>query len=462
MLTIFGKPDASARHCDGVSRRNFLQVGGMAAGGLSLSQLLAMEAQGANGTALPSRGSHKAIINVFLPGGPSHIDLFDLKPNAPSEIRGEFSPIATNVPGIEISEVFPSLAKHADKFAIIRSMADSDGRHDGFQCMTGRRRNEASPAGGWPMMGSPVSKMYGPADPAIPPNLSLMYPTSFRDWGNPQTAGFLGQAHNPMPLVSKDPLKAPDNMTLQGITLERLGDRRRLLAAFDQFRHRVDQSDTLQGMDSFTQQALAVLTTSKLAEALDVSQEDPRILARYGENDPTYQRDGAPKMVRNFLIARRLVEAGARVVSMNYSRWDWHGGDGLNFPRTRQEAPLLDRALTALLLDLEERGLKDDVSVVVWGEFGRTPKINRLNSRDHWPQVSFALLAGGGMNLGQVIGATNRLGEYPVERPIKFQEVFATLYHNIGIDVRTATFDDLSGRPQYLVDSGIEPIAELI
>ena len=167
-------------------------------------------------------------------------------------------------------------------------------------------------------------------------------------------------------------------------------------------------------------------------------------------------------MVRNFLVARRLAEAGARVVSMNFSRWDWHGGDGLNFPRSRQEAPLLDQGLSALVADLHERGLDKDVSVVVWGEFGRTPKINKMNSRDHWPAVTFALMAGGGMRTGQVIGATNRLGEYPIERPIKFQEVFATLYHNAGIDVRSSTITDLHGRPQYLVDSGIEPIRELV
>jgi len=433
-----------------------LKVGGMAAGGLSLSQLLAMEAHAGIGS------SHKAVINVFLPGGPSHIDLFDLKPNAPTEVRGEFSPIRTNVPGMEISEVFPTLAKHADKFAIIRSISDADPQHDGYQCMTGRSQRGTSPAGGWPMLGSTVSKLHGNANPAIPANLSLMYPTGHREWGNPQTAGYVGQAHNPMPLVTKDPLARPEGMTLNGITLERLSDRRRLLTAVDQFRHQLDQSESLPAMDAFTQQALSILTTSKLAEALDLSKEDPRILERYGDNDPTYQRDGAPKMVRNFLIARRLVEAGARVVSMNYSRWDWHGGDGSNFPRTREEAPLLDRALSALLMDLKERGLDKDVSVVVWGEFGRTPKINKMSSRDHWPQVSFALMAGGGMKTGQVIGKTNRLGEHAIERPIKFQEVFATLYHNMGIDVRTATIDDLSGRPQYLVDSGIEPIRELI
>ena len=197
-----------------------------------------------------------------------------------------------------------------------------------------------------------------------------------------------------MSLVAKDPLAKASSMTLKGVTLERLGHRKQLLGAVDRFRRQLDQSADMQGMDSFTQQAMSILTSSRLADALDVSKEDPRIVERYGKNDPTYQRDGAPKMVRNFLIARRLVEAGARVVSMNYSRWDWHGGDGMNFPRTREEAPLLGQGLSALITDLHERGLDKDVSVVVWGEFGRTPKINNRNSRDHWPAVSFALAEG--------------------------------------------------------------------
>jgi hypothetical protein len=428
----------------------------MAAGGLSLSQLLAVDAQAGVGR------SHKAVINVYLPGGPSHLDLFDLKPNAPAEIRGEFSPIRTNVSGMEISQVFPQLATVADKFAIIRSIVGSEGRHDGYQCMTGRTHKDPPPAGGWPMLGSWVSKIHGAVNDAIPPNLSLMYPTGNRTWGEPGTAGFVGPAHDPMSLVAKDPLTRPGGMTLQGITLDRLSDRRQLHQAMDRFRRHVDHSDAVLGVDAFTEQALSILTSSQLVEALDVSREDPKVVERYGKNDPTYQRDGAPKMVQNFLIARRLVEAGARVVSMNYSRWDWHGGDGMNFPRTRQEAPLLDRALTALLQDLDERGLSDDVSVVVWGEFGRTPKINKRNSRDHWPQVSFALMAGGGMRTGQVIGATNRYGEYATERPVSFQEVFATLYHNLGIDTQSVTVEDLRGRPQYLLDSGVQPIRELV
>ena len=456
MLTIFGNADRRGTQCDGTSRRDFLKIGGMAAGGLSLPQLLAMEANGGIGS------SHKAIINVFLPGGPSHIDFFDLKPDAPSEIRGEFSPIRTNVSGIEIGELFPRMAKMMDKFAIIRSIADSEGLHDGYQCMTGRKRKEQPPAGGWPMMGSPVSKICGPVNDSVPANVSLMYPTRTRTWGDAGNGGYIGSAHDPMQLVAKDPLAKPSSMTLQGITLDRLNDRQRLLHTIDQFRHQVDHSDALQGSDTFTQQAMSILTSSRLVEALDLSNEDPRILDRYGDNDPTYQRDGAPRMVRNFLVARRLVEAGARVVSMNFSRWDWHGGDGLNFPRSRQEAPLLDQGLSALVTDLHERGLDQDVSVVVWGEFGRTPKINKMNSRDHWPAVTFALMAGGGMRTGQVIGATNRLGEYPTQRPVTFQEVFATLYHNVGIDVRTSTVVDLQGRPQFLVDSGVEVIRELV
>lgn len=456
MLTILGRHDRHIPHCDGLSRRSFLKVGGMAAGGLSLPQLLAAEARTGSGP------SHKAIINVFLPGGPSHLDLFDLKPDAPAEIRGEFSPIRTNVPGIEICELFPRMAKMMDKFAIIRSLVGSEGAHDCYQCMTGRTRRETAPAGGWPMMGSWVSKVLGPADEAIPANLSLMYPTGNRTWGDPYTAGFIDPAHAPMTMVAKDPLAKASSMTLQGITLERLGDRRQLLSSLDAFRSQFDHSASVEKMDTFSQQAFSILSSSRLVDALDLSQEDPAVVARYGTSDPTYQRDGAPKMVQNFLIARRLVEAGARVVSMNYSRWDWHGGDGMNFPRTREEAPLLDQGLSALVADLHERGLDKDVSVVVWGEFGRTPKINKMNSRDHWPAVSFALVAGGGMRTGQVIGSTNRLGEHAQDRPVTFQEVFATLYHNVGIDPRLVTVQDLQGRPQYLVDSGVEPIRELV
>lgn len=457
MLTIFGRTDTqSTRCCDAYSRRSFLKIGGMALGGIALPQTLRAEAATATGS------NHRAIINIYLPGGPSHIDLWDLKPEAPKEIRGEFKPIPTNVPGIEICELFPKMAQMMDKFIPIRSISDADGRHDAYQCMTGRRFDDRQPPGGWPSAGGFVSKLQGDVNTAVPPNVALMYKTGHREWGESGTGGFLGLRHNPFNLLGREARGSAENMVLQGITLERLQDRRGLMKAFDQLRSNVDASGVMEGMDIYSQKAMGILTTSKLADALDLSKEDPSIVARYGKSDEKFQRDGAPRMIENFCIARRLVEAGARFVAMNYSRWDWHGGDGMNFPMSREEFPLLDQGLSALVTDLHERGLDKDVSVVVWGEFGRTPKINSNNSRDHWPKVSCALLAGGGMRTGQVIGQTNRYGEYAVERPVKFQEVFATLYHNIGLDLNGTRIFDGAGTPRYLVDEGIEPLREVI
>jgi hypothetical protein len=457
MLTLLGRAESKRRDfCDRLSRRGFLTIGGLAMGGLSLPQLLAIDERSGKGR------SHKALINIYLPGGPSHIDLWDLKPDAPREIRGEFRPIETNVPGIQVCELFPRLARMMDKFTIIRSLVGSEGAHDAYQCMTGHTRRSRPPAGGWPNLGAWISSLRGPVDPGLPPAVSLMYTVGNRTWGESYGGGFLGTAHAPVNLIGSKGVGPASDMVLDGVSLERLSDRRRLLGSLDRFRAAVDAGGALDGIDQYRDQALSILTSSGLVEALDLSKEDPRVLERYGEDDPVFQRDGAPRMVRNFLIARRLVEAGARVVSLNYSRWDWHGGDGLNFPSSRDEFPRLDRALSALVTDLQERGLDRDVTVIVWGEFGRTPKINTMNSRDHWPQVSTAIIAGGGLQMGQVIGATNRYGEHPVDRPVSFQEVFATLYHSLGIDVQTTTVVDRSGRPQYLLDAGVQPIAELI
>ena len=456
MLTIYGRSSRRAHTCDGVSRRNFLKIGGMAMGGLSLAQALQMEATARLGS------NQKSIINIYLPGGPSHIDLWDLKPDAPADIRGDFSPARSNVPGIEISELFPRMSQMMDKFIPIRSICDADGRHDGYQCMTGFKFGARGPAGGQPAAGAWVSHLQGPVNEAVPPHLSLMYPTGNRTWGEPGTGGFLGVKHNPFNLVGKTARSTPENMILNGITLERLRDRTALRNSFDRFRSDLDTSGAMDGLDVYSQQALGILSTSKLAEALDLSKEDPRIVERYGKSDEKFQRDGAPKMIENFCIARRLVEAGARFVSLNYSRWDLHGGDGMNFPRSREEFPLLDQGLSALVTDLHERGLDRDVSVVVWGEFGRTPKINSKNSRDHWPRVSCAMLAGGGMRTGQVIGATNKYGEHAVERPVKFQEVFATFYHKVGLGVCNFRVFDNIDVPLYLLYDCIQPIHEVI
>ncbi len=458
MLTIFGKAHARGGFCDGISRRDFLTIGGTVVGGaLALPNLLAAEAQ--VGVSL----SHRAIINVFLPGGPPHIDMFDLKPDAPAEFRGEFRPIKTNVPGIEICEHFPQLAKMADRLVIIRSLVGSAGDHSAYQCMTGRKKS-AQTADYWPSMGAWVSKALGPVNRAIPPHLSLMYRTGERNWGDPGSGGFLGLAHAPFRLVGGQGKgkMAGDGMVLKNLTLEQLHDRVGLKNAFDGLNRTIDRGGVMEGLDAFAQQALGILTSSKLVDALDLSKENPKVVARYGVDDPAFERDGAPRMVRNFCIARRLVEAGARVVSLNFTRWDWHGPDGKNFVQGRKDMPLLDRALAALLGDLHDRGLNRDVSVVVWGEFGRTPKINKDASRDHWPQLSCALLAGGGMRTGQVIGASNKRAEYAVKRPVTHQEIFATLYRNVGLDLGKVREFDPNGRPQYPVDPGVEPLREVI
>jgi uncharacterized protein (DUF1501 family) len=258
--------------------------------------------------------------------------------------------------------------------------------------------------------------------------------------------------------------KGREDLILQGITSDRLADRARLLSSLDRFRRDVDASGMMAGMDSFNQQAMDMLTSSKIADALDLSKEDPRLVERYGTGDTVKRIDdnGAPRVPQSFLAARRLVEAGARVVTVNYSKWDWHGGPKNDiFSRERVDFPIFDQGITALVEDLHQRGLDKDVTVLVWGEFGRTPKISAQVGRDHWPRVAMALLAGGGMPCGQVIGSTDRLGGEADSRPVTFAEVFATLYHNLGIDVNTVTIDDHQGRPRYLVEGGAQPIREL-
>jgi hypothetical protein len=456
MLTIFGKPHGRGGFCDGLSRRDFLTVGGTLFGGaLALPNLLAAEAKSGVKT------SHRAVINIYLPGGPPHIDMFDMKPDAPKEFRGEFDPIRTNVTGIEICEHFPLLAKMMDKFVIIRSLVGNSGDHDAYQCMTGRPRTPAN-NGFWPSFGAWVSKVQGPADPAVPAHVTLMYRTGEQRWGYPGDGGFLGLAHAPFRLAGGKGAMQSDNMVLKGVTLETLQDRVSLMKSFDDLNRQIDRTGVMDGMDSFNRQALDILTSSKLKDAIDLSKEPVKTLERYGVDDPAFERDGAPRMVRNFCVARRLVEAGARVVTLNFTRWDWHGPDGKNFVQGRKDMPLLDRAVTALVGELHDRGLDRDVTVIVWGEFGRTPRINKDASRDHWPQLNGALLACGGMPSGQVIGASNRLAEHATKRPVTHQEIFATLYRNLGIDLNAVREYDANGRPHYPIDGDAQPIRELI
>jgi hypothetical protein len=447
-------PGRGAKLCDGLTRRNFMQVGALGLGGLSLAQLFKDEAQAG------VKNSRKAVIMIYLVGGPPHQDLFDLKPDAPAEIAGPHKPIATNVPGIEICELLPQLAQRMDKLAVIRSIVDAQSGHDAIQCYTGRENRRGAPAGGWPQFGSIVGKLQGQAVRGVPPFVSLAYTTTHGPYNEPGP-GYLGVGASPLAAFES----SRENMVLQGITPDRLSDRRSLLSAMDNLRREVDSTGKMEGIDIFNAQAMDVLTSSRLADALDLSKEDPRVVARYGTGDTTKMMDGngAPRVPQSLLLARRLVEAGCRVVTLNYSKWDWHGGSyNTIFNREREDFPVFDNCVSALVDDLHERGLADDVTVIAWGEFGRTPVISKQVGRDHWPRVSCALMAGGGMRTGQMIGATDRLGGEAVARPVRFAEVFATLYHNLGLDVRTAQLTDLQGRPQYLVDGQVEPLRELI
>ena len=442
------------------SRRGFLQIGALGLGGLTLSQLLKAEAKAG------VRSSNKSVILIYLVGGPPHQDMFDLKPDAPKEIAGPWKPRPTNVTGIQICEAFPKLAKIMDKLVIVRSLVGNQADHDAVQVFNGRSAKAKAPNGGWPQFGSVAAKVLPITDPAIPSFISLCYPCTHGPYNEPGP-GFLGTSMSPFRPTGP----ARDDMILRGLSVDRLNDRKSLLRSFDDIRRDTDSNGALKGMDAFTEQAFGLLTSSRLAEALDTSKEDPRTIDRYGTGNPKISIDanGAPRVPQSMLMARRLIEAGARVVTLNYSKWDWHGGrnaegraDNSIFTREAEDFPIFDKCVSALVEDLHERGLAEDCTVVVMGEFGRTPKINAQVGRDHWPQVNCALLAGGGMPTGQVIGATDRVGGEAAARPVTFGELYATIYRNLGIDPARATVNDLEGRPHFLIDDNAQPLKELM
>ena len=464
MLTIPGSQP--------MSRRSWLRIGGLALGGLALPDIL--RAQAASGQATPAKG----VIMLLLPGGPTHLDTFDPKPDAPVEIRGEFRPIATNVPGLDLCEHFPRLATMADKLSIIRSLVGFRDDHNTHWCSTGWESHPAMdaspivpgfPAGDWPSLGSVLSRALGPRVSGVPACVDLTpvdADARFILRTPPGQGGYLGVAHAGFEAKAVD----RRNIMLDGIDLRRLADRRAMWASFDGFRREVDAAGLGDGLDLFQRQAFDVLTSPRLATALDLSREDSRTRGLYAlDREYPNEREGK-HYLDQFLLARRVIEAGARCVTLAFSRfpfgrvlqgdhnWDWHRD---LFPEARKTLPLLDLGLSALIQDLSNRDLLKDVAVVVWGEFGRTPRINQNGGRDHWSRVCSALVAGGGMRTGQVLGSTNRWGEEPRTRPVHFREVFATLYQRLGIDVTTTQFNDLAGRPQYLVGEH-RPVAELI
>ena len=467
MLSFFQRGPAETS----LSRRRWLAAGA-ASGGLSLAGLLRAEAAAGIGS------SHKAVINVHLDGGPPHLDMIDLKPQAPSEIRGEFGPIATRIPGYQICEHLPRLAAAADKLVFIRSLVGAAGVHDAFQCQSGFDAKSLANLGGRPAMGCVVGKLRGSAADTAPSFVDLMQGRPcVRNSARP---GFLGPAYQPFrPDIShlfERPLEPgmvgelsrrgenhATSLALNAeLPLDRLSDRTSLLASLDRLQRDLDRSGMMDAQDAFTQQAVGILTSGRFAAAMDLSQEAPRVVERYtmdpdGESPST--TSDRPNATKKFLLARRLVEAGVRCISISISDFDTHSN---NFPRLKKLLPIVDHGLATLVADLDERGMLDDVSIVAWGEFGRTPTVDAKNGgRHHWPAVGMALLAGGGMRAGQVIGQTDRYAASPISRPVHYQGVFATLYRNLGIDARAITVTDPSGRPQYLLERG-EVLSELV
>ncbi|HZT83515.1 MAG TPA: DUF1501 domain-containing protein [Gemmataceae bacterium] len=429
MLTLWG---ASQRFCDGITRRSFLKIGAFGAG-LTLAEMLRQRAAAAE-VGTPS-SSNKAAIMIYLPGGPSHMDMYDLKPDAPKEFRGEFKPIATNVPGVQICEHFPLQARMWDKLAVIRSVQPIVEEHSDSEVTTGypERDNRTQHH---PSFGAVLSKLRGSANADIPPFVSL------RGMAPGTEPGFLGVAHRPF---------TPDGPGLQNLRLPggvdnaRVDDRKALLASFDRVRRDIDASGTMHGLDAFAQRAFDMVASGAVRKALDLNKEEPRSRDRY-------------RGVEQFLTARRLIEAGVGCVTLAIGGWDTHSS---NFKTLKNQLPLVDRGVANLVQDLHDRGMEKDVVVVMWGEFGRTPKVNGNDGgRDHWPAVMSALVAGGGLKMGQAIGASSARGEYPKDRKYTPARVLATLYRAVGIDP-SMTFPNGSGRPMYVLDDR-EPVPELL
>jgi len=419
MLTIWGK---AQQFCDGVSRRDFVQVGALGAS-LTMADILRQRALGA---AKAAGSKAKAAILIYLPGGPSHMDMYDLKPEAPKEFRGEFNPISTNVPGIQISEHFPLQAKMFDKLAVVRSLVSVD-EHSDSLVMTGYSE-QTNRVMQHPSFGSVMSKLRASANGAdsVPPFVSL------RGMSRGTEPGFLGVAHRPFTPGGPGLANLKPATSNTGLNLEARKD---LLSGFDDLRRDIDATGTLSGIDTFTARAFDMVTSGVVREALNNEKEAAAVRERY-------------KGVESFLTARRLVEAGVSCVTLSIGGWDTHSN---NFQTLKKQLPQVDRGIANLIGDLHERGMDKDVAVVMWGEFGRTPKVNGTAGRDHWSPVMSALVAGGGLKMGQAVGSSTARGERPKDRPYKVSNLLATLYNAMGIDP-AQTFQNGNGRPMYVLD----------
>ena len=442
MLSTWGR---SQRLCDGVTRRQFLRVGGIGMAGLSLADLLRTDAQA--GPAVRP----KSLIYIVLSGGISHIDSWDLKPTAPREIRGEFQPIPTRVPGVEICEHFPRQAAMMDRLALVRGIRSVENDHFLSEVYTGLPRT----AGKRPAFGSVVSRL---ADnkTILPTYVSATDPS---DYEHPHYVGTGYAPFHPSgeALANLAPVK----------DLDRLGNRKALLTAFDAMRRDLDVSGALDGVDRFQAQALDLVTSARVREAFDIRQEPPEVLAAYGHKAGKFSHQADINIrydwdARPFVLARRLVEAGVRVVTLSAGSWDHHSGANQQiFQSYKLVFPVLDQTICALVNDLKDRGLDQDVLVVVLGEFGRTPKVTYPGpGREHWADAGCVLFAGGGLRMGRVIGETDSRAERSTSGQISFQNIMATLYTHLGVDV-SIKLPDFNGRPQHLLNDRT-PIRELL
>lgn len=442
-----------------IGRRSFLKAGILGCSGLTLAELLRSEA---SGNSPAGRSDRKpSVIILWMRGGPSHIDMWDPKPDAPAEYRGEFGVSTTSVPGILLCDMLPMCGQVMHKWSIVRSLYHNDAGHSsGDQiCFTGYPAGPNPDENHTPSCGSIVSKQLGHLSPQVPSY--VMIPRLLPGAGS----AYLGVAHKPFetgvdPAVA-GPFRVPNFSPPDGITVERVGDRQSLLRSFDQLRRELDATGQMDAMDRFNEQAWQMVTSPAARDAFDLDQEPARVRERYGfmpAFDPgAANRCGAPAWSQRLLLARRLVEAGVRLVTVDLRWWDTHvkGFDSLR----RGFLPRFDRAYSALIDDLEERRLLESTLVVAWGEFGRTPRVNADAGRDHYPNVFSAALAGGPVQGGRVIGESDSKGAFPKTNPKTPQDVLATLYRHLGVDT-TAEYPNAAGRPMRVLPSGT-PIDEL-
>jgi len=456
MLRFTGR--GQTQTCDGMTRRDFLEVGSLGAIGLSLSDLFAMQARGA-----VAGSKEKSVIMIFNLGAPSQLDTWDMKPDAPAEIRGPFKPIQTNVPGIQVSEILPKLSQHFDKLSMVRSCFHTGAAvHDtGHQMLQTGRAFQGGIIS--PHVGCVLGYLRGRKGD-LPPHIVLPEPMGPTGGNMPhgQEAGFLGKAFDPYALMadpSKPNFTVPDLLPPAELGEVRLERRKRLRDIVDAKTKNFEASEDARLLDANFESAFRLMTSKQAREAFDLAREPAEVRERYGLN----------RFGQCCLLARRLIEADVRFITVNTFltvfneiTWDIHGSAPFTSIQGMKEqvAPMYDQAVSALLEDLSNRGLLDSTMVCQLAEFGRTPKINPAGGRDHWPQCWTMLFAGGGVKGGQVVGKSDEIGAYPAERPVEPGEVIATIYKSLGIDLETKLPGPQS-RPFPVVDYGIKPIEEL-